>query len=127
MVVHVTRHVPGSVHDLPLLRFSGLLHQLPPETAVRMDKGYEGVEAEHPGRRIERPIKAKRNHPLTPLARAYNRWQNRLRIPVEHVFARLEKFRILAETYRGPVERYDDAFAVVAGLNNFRVLGRLAW
>lgn len=126
LVLHASRHVPGSVHDLVLLRFTGVLHRVKGRIA-RMDKGYEGVEAEDPGARIEKPIKAKRNHPLTPFGKAYNRMQSRLRIAVEHVLARLEQYRILAGLYRGRRARYDDCFGVVAGLNNFRVLGCLAW
>lgn len=126
LVLHASASVPGSVHDLVLLRFTGVLHQVKGRRA-RMDKGYEGVEAEYPQVRIEKPIKARRNHPLTPFGKAYNRMQSRLRIVVEHVLARLEQYRILAGLYRGRRTRYDECFGVVAGLNNFRVLGRLAW
>ncbi len=126
LVLHASRSVPGSVHDLVLLRFSGVLHRLQGRRA-RLDKGYEGVEAEFPQVQIEKPIKARRNRPLTALGRAYNRMQSRLRIAVEHVLARLEQYRILAGLYRGRRAGYDDCFGVVAGLNNFRVLGRLTW
>jgi hypothetical protein len=126
LVLHASAHVPGSVHDLVLLRFTGVLHQVKGRRA-RLDKGYEGVEAEYPQVRIEKPIKARRNHPLTPFGKAYNRMQSRLRIVVEHVLARLEQYRILAGLYRGRRAHYDDCFGVVAGLHNFRVLGRLAW
>jgi hypothetical protein len=126
LVLHASRHVPGSVHDLVLLRFTGVLHRLSGRSA-RLDKGYEGVEAQFPGVKLEKPIKARRNHPLTAFGKAYNRMQSRLRIVVEHVLARLEQYRILAGLYRGCRARYDDCFGVVAGLNNFRVLGHLAW
>lgn len=126
LVLHASAHVPGSVHDHVLLRFSGVLHRLQGRRA-RLDKGYEGVEAEYPEAHIEKPIKAKRNHPLTAFGTAYNRMQSRLRIAVEHVLARLEQYRILAGLYRGGRARYDDCFGVVAGLNNFRVRGALAW
>lgn len=125
-ILHASAHVPGSVHDLVLLRFTGVLHRLW-GCIARMDKGYEGVEAESPQTQIEKPIKARRNHPLTSFGKAYNRMQSRLRIPVEHVLARLEQYRILAGLYRGRRARYDDCFGVVAGLNNFRVLGSLSW
>lgn len=126
LVLHTSRHVPGSVHDLVLLRFTGVLHQLAGYLA-RVDKGYEGVDDAFPQVRIEKPIKARRNHPLTSFGKAYNRMQSRLRIVVEHVLARLERYRILAGLYRGRRTRYDDCFGVVAGLHNFRALGQLAW
>lgn len=127
LVLHASRAVPGSVQDTVLLRFSGVLRQLPPGVRVRLDRGYEGVEAEFPEVPIEKPFKAQRNHPLTLFGKAYNRMQNRRRVAVEHVLAGLEKFQILAGLYRGEPQRYDDCFGVVAGLHNFRVLGRLAW
>lgn len=127
LVVHASRAVPASVQDTVLLRFSGLLHQLPCGMRVRLDRGYEGVEAEFPEVPFEKPFKAQRNHPLTWLGKAYNREQNRIRVAVEHVLAGLEKFQILAGIYRGEPQRYDDCFGLVCGLHNYRVLGRLAW
>lgn len=127
VVLHQSGSVPGSVQDTVLLRFTGLLHQVPAHVLVRVDRGYEGVEAEFPDARIEKPIKAQRNARVSALGKAYNRMQARLRIPVEHVLARLEKFRVLEGVYRGRQRFYDDCFAVVAGLSNYRVLGRLAW
>ena len=106
LVLHASCAVPGSVNDLVLLRFTGVPYQLCGRTA-RLDKGYEGVEAEYPDAKIEKPVKAQRNHPLTLFGKAYNRMQSRLRIAVEHVFARLEQFRILAGLYRGRRARYD--------------------
>lgn len=127
VVLHATCHVPGSVHDYTLLRFSGVLYRLADGTVVRVDKGYEGVELAFPGLDLQKPAKAYSNQPLTVLGRVYNRMQSRLRIAVEHAFARLKQFRILAGTYRGQIARYDDCFGLVCGLNNYRLLGRLAW
>lgn len=126
-VLHASRCVPGSLHDLVLLRFSGVLHQVPPGCRARVDKGYEGIEEEYPQVGIEKPIKARRNHPLTEFGKAYNRMQSRLRIAVEHVLAGLEKFQILAGLYRGQRHRYDTCFGVVCGLHNFRTMGQLSW
>jgi hypothetical protein len=126
-VLHASRCVPGSLNDLVLLRFSGVLHQVPPGCRARVDKGYEGVEEEYPQVAIEKPIKAQRNHPLTAFGKAYNRMQSRLRIVVEHVLAHLEKFQILAGLYRGQRSGYDTCFGVVCGLHNFRTMGQLSW
>lgn len=127
LVLHATLHVPGSLHDLHLLRFSGVMHCLPPGTVARLDKGYEGVEEINPEIDVQKPCKAYRNKPLTVFGWVYNRMQGKLRIAVEHAFARLKQFRALAGTYRGRVAHYDDCFGLICGLNNFRLLGRLAW
>lgn len=127
VVLHATLHVPGSLHDHQLLRCSGVLHRLRPGMKARVDRGYEGVEEINREVSIEKPFKAYRNHRVTALGRAYNRMQSRLRIGVEHAFARLKRFRVLGGTYRGRVANYDALFGVACGLNNFRLLGRLAW
>jgi hypothetical protein len=77
--------------------------------------------------RIQKPKKARRGHPLTVLEKLLNRAMSTLRIPVEHVIGHLKKFRLLAEVYRGKLERYDESAAVIGGLHNYRQLGKLSW
>lgn len=127
VVLHATPCVPGGLHDQQVLRCSGVLYKLPPGMRVRMDKGYEGVEKINPEIQIEKPVKGYRNHRVTELGKVYNRMQSKLRIAVEHTFARLKRFRVLGGMYRGRVASYDACFGVVCGLNNFRLLGRLEW
>lgn len=127
-VLHASRWVPGSLHDMTLLRFSGVLHALPASVRVaRLDRGYEGAKDAYPTAAIEQPFKTHRTQRLTWLGHAYNRMQARLRIVVEHALAALKRYRVLAEVYRGQMKRYDDCFGVVCGLQNFRVMGRLSW
>lgn len=120
VVLHPAGHVPGRVSDLLLLRFSGVLHGVPEPTAVRVDRGYEGVESEYPDVRIEKPVKGRRAHRVTVLGKACNRMQNSLRVGVEHMIGRVKRFRMLSGVYRGRVLRYNDGMAVCAGLVNFR-------
>jgi hypothetical protein len=61
------------------------------------------------------------------LEKIYNRAMSTLRIPVEHVMGHLKKYRLLAEIYRGREERYDESALVIAGLHNYRELGKLSW
>jgi hypothetical protein len=120
LVLHLCRHVPGKVSDLVLLRATGVMHRMPEgKVVVRVDRGYEGLEAEYPQVRIEKPQKARRGHPLNVLEKLLNRAMNTLRIPVEHVIGHLKKFRLLAEVYRGRPERYDESALVIAGLHNY--------
>ena len=126
LVLHLSNHVPGSVHDYTLLRATGVMHQLKGRKA-RVDKGYEGIEEAYPDVDIDKPIRAQRNRPLTLVEKVYNRILNSLRIPVEHTLAFLQKYGSLAGVYRNRTHRYDDTFMVVAGLSNFRILDKLAW
>jgi hypothetical protein len=127
VVLHISGHVPGRVSDLLLLRFSGVLHGVSDKATVRVDRGYEGVEEAYPDVRIEKPVKGRRAHRVTALGKAYNRMQNSLRVGVEHMIGRVKRFRLLSGLYRGPISRYDDGFAVCAGLVNFKALGGLSW
>ena len=127
LALHIMGGLPGRLHDQLLLRASGVLHQLPEPTMVRLDRGYEGVEKEYPHVQVHKPVRARRNTKLTPLGRAYNRVQSRLRMPVEHLLGRLQKFKVLTGVYRGLATDHEDTFAVVAGLLNFRALGSLQW
>lgn len=127
LLLHVSRSVQGRVNDLTLLRASGILRELPPELEVRVDRGYDGVARDYPERRIEQPHKARRNKPLDLVQRLINGVQNSARIKVENAFAHLKRFKLLAGIYRGPESSYDDTFLTIAGLHNFRKLGRLSW
>jgi hypothetical protein len=94
---------------------------------VRVDKGYEGLEEEYPEVKVKKPLKARRGHPLTVLEKILNRTTSALRMPVEHVIGHLKKFRMLAGIYRGEPKRYDENASVIAGLHNYKELGKLSW
>ena len=127
VILHVSESIDGSVSDLRLLRASGVMHSIPKDRKVRCDRGYEGIEAEYPESLIEKPIREQGNHKVTVLGKIWNRLVSKERIAVEHVLCRLEKFKVLAGKYRARLGGYEDRFAVVAGLVNFKALDRLSW
>ena len=98
----ISASVPGgAVHDLTLLRSTGLVGRLDPESeAAMVDKGYDGIRKDYPAHTIYQPFKARRNHPLTPEQKAYNRHLSSYRIVVEHTNAQLNQFQVLAQVYR---------------------------
>lgn len=127
LILHILGQIPGSVHDYVLLQGSGVLHRLPPDCSLRLDRGYEGVEQAYPEVTIEKPIRRQRGTQLTVLGKLYNQMVSRLRIPVEHMIGRTKQFNILAQRYRGRRNDHEDIFAIVAGLVNFSALGTLSW
>ena len=127
LVSHLSRYVPGRVSDHLLLRATGIVRRIPEGVVVRVDKGYEGLEEEYPEVRVEKPKKARRGHPLTALEKILNRTMSALRMPVEHVIGHLKKYRMLAGIYRGNLERYDENASVIAGVHNYKELGKLSW
>jgi hypothetical protein len=124
LVLHVFGGLPGSLHDMTVLRASGVLFQIPKGVKVRQDKGYEGAENAYPDVDVLTPIKKKRHQKVTALGKAYNHLLSVLRMPVEHHFARLQKFGCLSGLWRGPHSQHEDVFCLVSGLLNFRATGR---
>ena len=128
----VGQSVPGSVHDLTLLRGSGLMHRLDTAEAAMMDKGYDGIttpaprnpDKNGPPRTCHLPHKARRGHPLTDEQKAYNAHLSKYRIIVEHSLAQMNQFQSLAQVFRHDRERHSGVTRVVASLVNRRVAQR---
>jgi len=124
MIEHASKSVPGSTHDLTLLRQTDLLSELADDDAAMMDKGYDGIVADYPDKKMYLPYKARRNHPLTEEQKAYNRFLAKYRIVVEHTMAQLNKFQILAQRFRHQLTKHSAIFRIVCGLVNRRILLR---
>jgi DDE superfamily endonuclease len=122
----VSESVPGgAVHDLTLQRRTRLVERLDPETeAAMVDKGYDGIRKDYPRHTIYQPYKARRNRPLTPEQKAYNRHLARYRIVVEHTNAQLNQFQVLAQVYRHRVDRHSQIVRAVAFLVDRRIRQR---
>jgi len=127
LILHTSGNLPGKVSDNTILAGSGVMHSIPADVQVNLDRGYEGAEERYPNNKIYKPKRAQRNHPLTLFEKLYNHIINKTRILVEHVIGRLKKFRILSELYRNRRSAHADYLAVVAGLINFRALNSLDW
>jgi hypothetical protein len=105
---HVSPSVPGNVHDKKLFDQSGVML---PDTA-KGDLGYLGTD-------IAIPFKSSKLHPLTQRQKDCNARHSRKRIIIEHVFAALKAYRILADRFRGSLINYHSYFLIVCGLRNF--------
>jgi hypothetical protein len=117
----VSESVPGSTHDLTLLRQTKLVDQLTPEEAAMLDKGYVGLQNDYPEQPLVLPYKARRNHPLTEEQKAFNRFLSQYRIVVEHTLAQMNKFAVLAQVFRHALEGHARIFRIIAGLVNRRI------
>lgn len=126
LLAAVSESVPGSTHDLTLLRRTKLLEQLEGGDGAMMDKAYDGIQSDRPEVPLCVPYKARRGRPLTELEEQYNEEQyNRelssYRIVVEHANAQLQKFGALAQVYRHDREKHTRTVRVVAGLVNRQI------
>jgi len=104
---HVSASVPGNIHDKKLFDQSGVL--LP--DSAKGDLAYLGTN-------ITIPFKSSKLRQLTKRQKDHNTRHSRTRIIVEHVFASLKAFRILADRFRGSLVNYHSYFLIVCGLRN---------
>lgn len=121
----VSVSVPGSVHDLTLLRGSGLLGRLGEGGGVMADKAYLGAGEGRPGLRVVLPFKRPPGGELSPSQKGYNRRVSRRRVKVEHVLAQFSRFAALRQRFRGVMGRHSRAVRVVALLVDRRMEANL--
>ena len=121
-LLDVSKTYPGRIHDKKVLDLEKTLTKLPKRTKKRMDKGYDGVIKDHPGLNIVLPHKRRRNSPpLTRGQKQANTLRSKARILVENTIARLKKYRVLDDKYRGSEEDYNQHFRNIAALCNYRL------
>lgn len=106
-ILHISKSVHGQIHDKKLFDASGV--QLP-DTA-QGDLGYLGTN-------LTIPLKASKLHPLTERQQRRNQRFSRKRIVVEHVFASLKAWHLLADRFRGALTHYQNYFRIVCGIRN---------
>jgi transposase len=122
----VSDSVPGSVHDLALMRQSQVSEQMPPELSAMGDSGYQGMQDDMPERSVALPYRATRGHPLTPEQKLHNHELSRIRIVVENTLARMKVFRVLRDAFRHAIELYDSIILAIVGIVNRRMDKQLA-
>ena len=106
-ISHISDSVPGNVHDKKLYDTSGI--QLP--DSATGDLAYLGTN-------ITIPHKSSKLHSLTKTQMLFNARHSRRRIIVEHIFAFLKSYGILANRFRGHLKHYHQYFVIVCGLCN---------
>jgi hypothetical protein len=84
--------------------------------------GYMGVEKDFPEQLSILPYKKKRNSELSQEEKEYNKIHSKKRIIVEHTICRLKKCRIMGDTFRNKLRKYNKISDIVAGLVNYRIM-----
>ncbi len=92
---------------------------IPPEKQVFVDSGYQGIQNIHKNTFL--PFKKSKYNQLTPIQKEYNKTLSKIRIKIEHVFAKLKRFKILSLKYRNKIRRFALRFNLIAGIYNFEL------
>jgi hypothetical protein len=114
-IIDVSKTTPGSVHDITIRRNGS---HLPRDADKYGDLGYQGWQKESSN--VHLPHKKPRDGKLTAQQKLENKEHSKIRIAVEHQFARLKKFRILGETYRNFRKKHNLRFNIIAGIVNLQ-------
>lgn len=117
-ILRVSKPYEGRVHDFKIRKTEGPLPAVP----ILADSGYQGLQNEHSAG-VTLPKKKPKNGSLSASEQERNTKLARCRIVVEHTFARLKKWHILADRYRGHLDLYAQIFQTIAGLHNFLMVG----
>ena len=112
-ILRVSKHYEGRVHDFEIRKTEGPLPAVP----ILADSGYQGLQNEHSAGVIL-PKKKPKNGSLSASEQARNTKLARCRIAIEHTFAHLKKWHILAARYRGHLDSYPTIFQTIAGVYN---------
>jgi hypothetical protein len=81
-----------------------------------------GVEKDYPEQLSALSYKKKRNYELSQEEKEYNKIHSKKRIVVEHTICRLKKCRIMSDTFRNKLRKYDRISDIVADLINYRIM-----
>ncbi|CAF4668222.1 unnamed protein product, partial [Rotaria sp. Silwood2] len=99
-IVHVSECYHGSVHDITILRESGLLEHTEETVQMIADKGYIGEEY------VITPKKKPYRGELTTEDKTYDRDINNPRATIENINQRLKTYTILGGIYRGAIDDF---------------------
>ena len=106
-IVHVSECYRGSVHDITVLRESGLLEHVNDDVQIIGDKGYIGEEY------VVTPRKKSRGRELTDDDKDFNYDVNSARAVIENINQRLKTYAILGGVYRGAIDDFHKATKIV--------------
>lgn len=110
----------GNVHDFQMLKNSNIIPILnEKKISGKFDSGYQGVQKQLNSASI--PYKKSKNRELTEEEKEYNRLLSSKRIKIEHTNRKIKIFRIMKETYRNHMNRYEEKLQIICCLHNLNI------
>jgi len=129
LILYASNSSPGRTHDYKYFQKTAVPKWLKKNLDIVAygDSGYQGVNKDYPDISFKLPTKRSRTKKeLNRSEKIMNTKQRRKRVSVEHSFAHLKKYKILADIYRNSKEHYSAIFKSVAFVANLRMLERMA-
>jgi hypothetical protein len=121
-ILHKATHKKGQRHDYDVYKKN---HPVtPPQVVNVLDLGYLGIEKDFPEQLSALPSTRKRNQDLSQEEIEYNKIHSRKRIVIEHTICRLKKYRIMSDTFRNRLRKYNRISDIVTGLVNYRMMNQ---
>ncbi|CAF1081548.1 unnamed protein product [Rotaria sordida] len=120
--VYVSKCYPSSVHDITILRESGLLEHTEEHVQIIADKGYIGEQY------VVTPKKKSCRGELTAEDKDFNRFISSARAAIENINQRIKTYAILGSIYKGPYDDLDKItkiVRVVVALCNLKLISSL--
>jgi hypothetical protein len=118
-ILAVSQTVEGKRHDKRLCEEDGMILRAPPGAVGMGDNGYQGGEMINLCIKLVYPTRKPKKKELSSLEKKMNTTLSRIRVRVEHVFAYLKHFNILAHSYRNSIASAHTPFETCAALYNF--------
>jgi hypothetical protein len=116
-ILDISDTVEGKRHDKKVFEDSWIYTRLPRHAKALGDSGYQGVN--HPHLRLTLPEKKPPNQELGDINKQNNTAISKVRVRVEHPLSYLKHFNILAQTFRGRIQRADLPIKTIASIYNF--------
>jgi len=106
IIIHKTCYKKGKRHDYDIYKKD---HPSTPKQVVNvLNLGYLGIETDFPDQLSALPYRKKRNQQdLSQEEKEYNKFHARKRIVIEHTICRLKKYRIMSDTFRNRLRKYN--------------------
>ena len=134
VILGMSDYVPGSTHDLTLMRDSspdlGLITRcMVGESEViivheYVDGGFQGIQDDHPNAVVHIPERKKRSRPLDESQKRHNRRVGSTRAKVENVIRRCKTFGCLRHRIRRIKSKARRTLCVITGFVNLHLLTR---
>lgn len=119
-ILFISKTKSGRRHDKKITDKNQLARHIPPDVAIWVDTGFQGLQKTHSN--VVMPTKATKNRPLTFEQKENNRIISSIRVVSEHAIGGYKRFKATSDIYRNKLKNMDDKMNLVcAGLWNLHL------